>query len=170
MDNNFNNGFDDSLLTSYSNQNMGDSDNTYGAQNVGYDKDTFDNQNMYYNQNEYPVQNDYGQQSYQNEYNMQPPYHGQKIYDPGRNKGIASMVLGICSIVLCWVYGIIGFICGIIGIVLSKKSTDANSGVKNSFATAGNICSIIGMILSGLMLLYIVFVVWLFSKYMGYLW
>lgn len=75
----------------------------------------------------------------------------------------AVLVLGILSIVSCWLYGIIGVILGIIAIVLHKKDKavyETNPAMyEQSFknSKAGNICGIIGLILSGLFLLYIIF-------------
>ena len=72
--------------------------------------------------------------------------------EPGKPSGysIASMVLGICSIVTCCLYGIIACI-------FAKKENDL--GHANSFTKAGMICGIIGIILSALMLIYLVVVV-----------
>lgn len=75
----------------------------------------------------------------------------------------AVLVLGILSIVSCWLYGIIGVILGIIAIVLHKKDKAVyatnpamyEQSFKNS--KAGNVCGIIGLILSGLFFLYIIF-------------
>lgn len=75
----------------------------------------------------------------------------------------ATLVLGIVSIATCWLYGVPGVVCGIIALVLAKKdkaiydsdpSAYANS-YKNS--QAGKICGLIGLILSGLFMLYIIF-------------
>lgn len=66
----------------------------------------------------------------------------------------ATLVLGICSIVGCFLYGIPGLICGIIAIVLNvkdKKVYDTNppfyaGSWKN--AKAGKVCAVIGLSLS----------------------
>ena len=81
--------------------------------------------------------------------------------EPGKPSGysIASMVLGICSIVTCCLYGVPGIICGIIACIFAKKENDL--GHANSFTKAGMICGIIGIILSALMLIYLVVVVML---------
>jgi hypothetical protein len=39
----------------------------------------------------------------------------------------ASLVLGIISIVFCWCYGIVGFITGVIGLVLAIKDSKTYS-------------------------------------------
>lgn len=65
----------------------------------------------------------------------------------------ASLVLGIFSIITCWCYGLPGIILGVIGLILGKKAValhnedpDMYEGIGN--AKAGNIMSIIGLILS----------------------
>jgi hypothetical protein len=72
----------------------------------------------------------------------------------------AVLVLGILSIVTCWCYGFIGLVLGIIGLVLSgkplklyKENPDlyTESSFKN--VKAGRICSIIGLSISGLLIL-----------------
>lgn len=74
----------------------------------------------------------------------------------------ASLVLGIISIVTCWLYGIPGIICGIIAIILHKKDKQIyqedpvsyQQSFKNS--KAGFVCGIIGLILSGLYILLLI--------------
>ena len=46
--------------------------------------------------------------------------------EPGKPSGysIASMVLGICSIVTCCLYGVPGIICGIIACIFAKKENE----------------------------------------------
>ncbi len=78
-----------------------------------------------------------------------------------------SLVLGILSIVICGV----GFILGIIGIVLANKDIAmyrSNPGVysESSFSNAktGRICSIIGIIVSSLIVIgYVLYMIWIFS-------
>jgi M penetrans paralogue family 26 len=72
----------------------------------------------------------------------------------------ATLVLGICSIVTCFCYGIIGLACGIIALAISQKSVKmykddptAYSGWQN--LNAGRICAIIGIILSALYLIFL---------------
>ena len=69
------------------------------------------------------------------------------------NMGTASLVLGIVSIVLCWV-PFLGVVTGIIGIILAGKQKKI---FPTGLATAGFVTSIVGLILSGF---YLVF--WLF--------
>ncbi len=77
----------------------------------------------------------------------------------------AVLVLGILSIVTCWIYGVIGIILGIIALSLHKKDKELyasdTAGYGNSFknSQAGKICAIIGLSLSALFLIYIIFVI-----------
>ena len=73
------------------------------------------------------------------------------------------LVLGILSLVMCWCYGLIGLILGIIAVVLSSKSKrlyEANPGLytMGSFNNlkAGRICGIIGICLSALYMVFLV--------------
>ncbi len=76
----------------------------------------------------------------------------------------AVLVLGILSIVTCAAWGVIGLILGIIALVLSKRDKevfDSNPKIyANSYknSKAGKVCAIIGVSLSALMFLYLVFV------------
>lgn len=72
---------------------------------------------------------------------------------------IASMVLGIVSIVFCC-FSVIAVACGIIAIVFAKK--EEQRGVSNGFIKAGFICGLIGSILGGLYLIY-----WIFAIVVG---
>lgn len=88
----------------------------------------------------------------------QTPLEGQKSLP----NATASLVLGIISIVTgCFIFGIIGIITGIIGLVLSGKDKKAyaenpemysESSFKQS--KAGRICSIIGLIIGGIALVF----------------
>jgi uncharacterized membrane-anchored protein len=75
----------------------------------------------------------------------------------------ASLVLGIISIVtsLCYVSALIGVVCGIIGLVLANKdrslyqsTPELYSSASYSQSNAGRTCSIIGLIIGGLWLLF----------------
>ena len=91
---------------------------------------------------------------------------GQIFNSPGRPElpnATAVLVLGIISIVVCFCYGIIGLICGIIAMVLASKAKtllDLNpdmyseGSVKNM--KAGRTCALIGIILSSLYMLFII--------------
>jgi uncharacterized protein DUF4190 len=77
-----------------------------------------------------------------------PSFHGQML--PTSGKAVASMVLGICSIVGCVMYGIPSLICGplaIIFAIMAKKQVARGEAGSSStgMATAGLICGIIGL-------------------------
>ncbi|MES2431556.1 MAG: CCC motif membrane protein [Bacteroidota bacterium] len=69
----------------------------------------------------------------------------------------SALVLGIISIVGSFCYGIVGLVCGIIGLVLANKdrrlymsAPELYSASSFSSSNGGRICSIIGIILSSL--------------------
>ena len=79
----------------------------------------------------------------------------------------AVLVLGILSIVVCAV-------CGIVGLILANQDLrlyNNNPGMYTegslSNVKAGRVCSIIGVVLLGLGLLYLIFFVWIFSSTAG---
>lgn len=77
----------------------------------------------------------------------------------------AILVLGIISIVTCWLYGVPGLICGIIALSLFNKDKriymEDPAAYENSFknAKAGQVCAIIGLSLSALYVLIILIAV-----------
>lgn len=114
------------------------------------------NMNQNPNSNPYPP---YAPPPSQQTYS-QPPY-GQ--YQPPVNSAkpsgmaIASMVLGICSILFC--AGVFtGLICAILAIVFASKAAkqapQGNLNPNRGFVKAGKICGIIGLVLS---ILFVVF-------------
>jgi len=73
----------------------------------------------------------------------------------------AALVLGILSIVGAICYGIFGVILGIIGLVLANKDrklyeSDPGLYAAASYSTsnAGRVCSIIGVVIGGIFLLF----------------
>ncbi|WP_462221754.1 CCC motif membrane protein [Ferruginibacter sp.] len=75
----------------------------------------------------------------------------------------ASLVLGIIAIVGAFCYGIVGVICGIIGLILANKdkklyqaSPEMYASSSYSTSNAGRICSIIGLILGAIFFLLII--------------
>lgn len=106
------------------------------------------------------------------------------LLDPGMNNNnvgggkvlpnsTAALVLGICSIVTCWLYAVPGVACGIIAIVLfnkDKKRFIENPGtyLQSSYnnGKAGMICGIIGLCLSVLFLIYIIVILSIVSSTM----
>lgn len=81
----------------------------------------------------------------------------------------AVLVLGIVSIVTCWLYGVIGVITGIIALVLHQKDKKLYltnpAKYDQSFKTskAGFICAVVGLSLSALWFLYVIVVVVIFA-------
>jgi uncharacterized membrane protein YjgN (DUF898 family) len=76
------------------------------------------------------------------------------------------LVLGILSIVLCFCYGIIGLILGIIALVLASKDKKLYVGSPGEYTeasfknlNAGRICAIIGLILSALYIIYVIVII-----------
>lgn len=88
---------------------------------------------------------------------QQPPMNQQTVQTPdvpGKGLGIASMVLGIVSLVLfCLWYMAIP--CGVVGVILGAISATKakEAGMTNGMASAGLICSCITL---GLMLLLVI--------------
>lgn len=76
---------------------------------------------------------------------------------------VAVLVLGICSIVGCWIYAVPGVVCGIIALVLSRKDkryymeNPARYRESYKVSNAGKVCGIIGLSISGLYLLMLLF-------------
>ena len=67
-----------------------------------------------------------------------------ELNNSGQTDGlaIASLVLGIASIITTCCITYVGIVCGIVGIVLAVQS---NKKQKSGLATAGLVCSIIGI-------------------------
>ncbi|MCM1307479.1 MAG: hypothetical protein NC223_02650 [Butyrivibrio sp.] len=70
-----------------------------------------------------------------------------------KGKQIASMICGIMSLIWAWAsYGaVVGIVLGIVAVVLS--SGVKNAGAENGMSKAGFICGLIGIILSAVMLI-----------------
>jgi hypothetical protein len=80
--------------------------------------------------------------------------------------GTAVLVLGIVSIVGCFCYGLVGLICGIIALILAGKdlklyNADPSLYTPGSLSNvkSGRICAIIGLSLSIIYFLIIVFII-----------
>ena len=100
-------------------------------------------------------------QSYQQSTAGQSPYTYNDTYStpntPLTNNnsngfGIASLILGICSIAICCCYGV-GAIPAIIGLILGILQNKKNA---NGIATAGIVLGIIGILLNAVYLIYMV--------------
>jgi len=68
---------------------------------------------------------------------------------PGKGKAIASLVLGIVSLVFAWL-PFFGLILGIVGLVLAAGA--GREGFTGGLKTAGFVCSLIGTIIGALYL------------------
>ncbi len=73
----------------------------------------------------------------------QPVAPIQNTVVPGKGMGTASLVLGILSLTICCGATLPAIIGLILGIISAKNAKDA--GMKNGTATAGIICSAIGL-------------------------
>ncbi len=135
-------------------QNYSQPQNNY-TQSQNYSQPQNYNQPQQYNQ---PVYNQYGQPNYTQ---LNYGYPQPKQTD---GKSVCSLIMGILSLLLACFYGS-GLIFSILGIVfgvLSKKDTDKNNAMNNNssgMATGGIVCSVIGGILSLLMLIGVVIVI-----------
>ena len=118
-----------------------------GINNNTEDKTTIEpviNQNEQYN---YGTGNKADNQNSFN-YQYNPDAESKRIDEKAHNMAIASLILGIISIVLsCCCSGTLTLICGIVGIVLWYNAKDSN-GDREGMAQAGMICSIVGIVLS----------------------
>jgi len=75
----------------------------------------------------------------------------------------AILILGIVSIATCWCYGVFGLVTGIVSLVMASKAKklyaeNPMAFSKSSFSNVktGQVCGIIGTILSGLYMLFII--------------
>lgn len=76
----------------------------------------------------------------------------------------AALVLGIISIVGAFCYGIVGLVCGIIGLSLANKDRRLYQSAPELYSQAsigtsngGRICSIIGIVFSSLVVAVMIF-------------
>lgn len=75
----------------------------------------------------------------------------------------AVLVLGIVSIAMCWCYGLISLVCGIIAVVLGSKGVAAYKANPSAYTLssynnlkAGRICGIVGLSLGALYLIIVI--------------
>ena len=94
------------------------------------------------------------------------PYQAPVENEPVKANGlqIAGLVCGILAIVSCWCYGIVGIILGIVGLICSILG---NKKGKTGLGTAALICSIVGIILSVVALIYFIVVIGAAFSMMG---
>lgn len=100
---------------------------------------------------------------------LDPGVTGNQNVNYGNQRPIPNaggiLALGIISIATCWLYGLPGLVCGLIGISMHKKAKaiySTNPAVyQTSYNTAkaGYICAIIGTCISGLYFLFALLVI-----------
>jgi hypothetical protein len=91
-----------------------------------------------------------------NDYSRSPFYDKEPLPN-----ATATLVLGICSIVTCFCYGIPGIACGIIALLISKESVRMYKENPDRYRdwpnlNAGRICAIVGIVLGALYILFII--------------
>ena len=135
--------------------------NNYNQQNGQYNNYNQQNgQYNNYNQQQGGQYNNYGQQPNQmnnpNGYNYQYGGNNMNQQTPGGGYAIASMVCGILSIVVCWCYGVIGLILGIVALIMTNLYKKSGARTGDGMAKAGFVCGIIGSSLSAIYLILVV--------------
>jgi hypothetical protein len=107
-------------------------------------------------------ENNFTNQNPQQSQNLNQQFNNPVVQTPVPNS-TAVLVLGILSIVLCFCYGFIGMILGIIALILASKGNALYTANPNAYSVAsfnnlkaGKICGIIGLVLSSLYLIVIV--------------
>jgi hypothetical protein len=83
---------------------------------------------------------------------------------PTSGNAIASLVLGVVSVLGCSSYGVLSVICGPLAIFFSRRARrqierGEVGGASNGLATAGLVCGIIGTVIGGLILTLILLVI-----------
>ncbi len=101
----------------------------------------------------------------------------QNVFNSGNQpsnlpNATAALVLGIISLVGALCYGIVGVICGIIGLILANKDRKLYQATPELYSTssystlnAGRVCSIIGLILGGIVVLILLFYIIFFGAF-----
>ena len=136
--------------------------NTTAETNAAPDFSAYDIRNNIPNSNTANQQQpNFSGQSYQQSTANPSPYTYNDTYStpntPLTNNnsngfGIASLILGICSIAICCCYGV-GAIPAIIGLILGILQNKKNA---NGIATAGIVLGIIGILLNAVYLIYMI--------------
>lgn len=130
-----------------------DMSSAYSNQNPYLDNPYFD-QGVYQNQNPNNGWNSSGQMMNGGSYTTYNTSGMTK--DQGQQKGTSSLVMGIISIVFSFSGGFFSLIFAIIGLKLAKDAKKLNNGVSEGTTTAGFICSLIGLIISSIILIGII--------------
>ncbi len=97
-----------------------------------------------------------------------PPVYAPYGQPDGSGKATASMVLGIIALVFSWTFALafITIPCGIVGLILSngaRRTLPPDHG--RGQATAGMVCSIIGLVIAGLMIAVTFIMFFAFTSY-----
>ncbi|TND08502.1 MAG: hypothetical protein FD123_2298 [Bacteroidetes bacterium] len=101
-----------------------------------------------------------------------PGFNPPPNFNPQRNLPNATgvLVLGICSLVFCFAYGILGLICASVALILSsgpKQEYEQNPQYYTLSSwnnlKAGRTCAIIGLILSALFIVAIILALFVFG-------
>ena len=94
--------------------------------------------------------------------NFNNNFGGQQVLP----NSVGVLVLGICSIVLCWCYGIVSIVLGIVALVLANtalklynQNPDAYTLSSFKNLKAGRTCAIIGLCLSAVYIIYIIVII-----------
>lgn len=76
------------------------------------------------------------------------------VYVVGKDKAITSLVLGIVSVLSCFtgIGSIIGLVTGIIGLIFASNAK--KEGYYGGIQTGGFVCSLVGLIISCLVLIF----------------
>lgn len=113
--------------------------------------------NPYYQQSPDGMQNPYNHQHMNTQYNMSNPYYSNNQHEYNRKSGggegqaIASLILGILSLVFSWVFpGLVLLMC-IVGILLAIISLATRKAGKG-MAISGLVMGIVGLLWAALIL------------------
>jgi|SRR5690554_2622665 len=103
-------------------------------------------------------------ENYQTQQDLNNPTGDGNFMQSNLPNATAVLVLGIVSIIGSCCYGIVGLICGIIGLVLAGKDMKLYKANPNAYSNysnlnIGRILCIIGVIISILALIYYIFII-----------
>ena len=90
--------------------------------------------------------------AYSTQYNYQPGPSAS----PTNGLAVASMVLGIISVLVWWLWGIVSIILGTLAIVFAARTPRGQYGNRPGMATAGFVTGILGCAFGGLFLVLVI--------------